>query len=137
MQQSSAVSHTMRDLQRSLDLDVLAECLYETAHARDAQIVPEWHRLSRTVQYPYRLEAAAAVARLDPDTKQIARLRAREQMALNGYGRDYSRCDPQTQNRIAYLVLDATNTYDRVLEGIFSPLAPSRRAELEPERRAS
>jgi hypothetical protein len=136
MRAAASLPDVRQQLRDTLALEDLARCLYEVYEQQHPhRIAPDWDRLSHSEKYQYRMEATAALARLDPDAKRVARLRAREQMAQNGYGQDYSRCDTPTQARINYLVQDTCNTYDRVLEGLFSPLSPSRRAELEPERR--
>jgi hypothetical protein len=80
-------------------------------------------------------QAASALARLDKDKRRQARLRCREQVALQLYGRDFSMLSSHDQNRIIQQVQVIVGTYDLTLEGRIEPLpiGCSRRAELEPE----
>ena len=79
--------------------------------------------------------ATGALARLDKDRRHQARLRCREQVALQLYGRDFSSLSSQDQNRIVHNVNVIVGTYDLALEGQIEPLPKGnpRRAELEPE----
>ena len=79
--------------------------------------------------------ATGALARLDKDQRKQAKLRAREQVAQQLYGKDFSVLSTFTQNEIVQLVNVATSTYDLALEGHIEPLPKGnpRRAELEPE----
>ena len=80
-------------------------------------------------------QAASALARLDPEKRRQARLRCREQVALQLYGRDFSLLSSHDQNRVIQQVRVIVGTYDLTLEGRIEPLpiGCSRRAELEPE----
>jgi hypothetical protein len=87
------------------------------------------------MRYECESVAAGALARLDKDQRKQAKLRAREQVALQLYGRDFSALSSHDQNRIIQQVQVICGTYDLALEGQIEPLpiGCSRRAELEPE----
>jgi DNA-binding XRE family transcriptional regulator len=87
------------------------------------------------MRYECESVAAGALARLDKDQRKQAKLRAREQVAQQLYGKDFSILSTFTQNEIAQVVNVATSTYDLALEGHIEPLPKGnpRRAELEPE----
>ena len=129
---------TARQLRDTVHLDILAECLYETAVLCDRVVYePEeragWSRLSTADKCKYRYAATAALNGLSPSRRHEAELRSREQVAhLPHIGRAFHLLPGAVQRQIVFTVQAAVHTYLRVLEGLFQPLPASLAIELEP-----
>jgi hypothetical protein len=75
------------------------------------------------------------INRFSRESRRHAELRAREAVATVAYGGDYSRLSSYTQGRVNEVVRTVLKAYEIAIEGISSPLASSRAAELSPEER--
>ena len=84
-----------------------------------------------------RYQTTGLIRRFDKEQRRLAELRAREAVASSGFGGDYSVLQAGSQNRINQIVRQAIQSYEMHLQGISSPLASSRAAELSPERNRS
>ena len=139
MQSPAIVAHmppraVETSLRHSTYIEVLAECLYETAALlnRLPDDAPTWDFADASTKGKFRFEAVGAVNRLDPAKRYEAQLRAREQVAAAHYGRDYSRLPGPLARKLKFMVQTAVESYSRCTEGIYSPLATNRAVELEP-----
>lgn len=143
MREPQALSHTAeivpidteRQLRQSVHVQLLAECLYETAGLLDrlAENAPTWDHLTGSEKARYRFAAIAALNGLSPSKRYEAELRAREHVAhLPHYGRAFHLLPGRVQRQIAAEVQTGVNTYLRVIEGLFQPLRGKDANLLEP-----
>ncbi len=85
------------------------------------------------MQAEVRFQAEGLINRFDDRHKRDATLRAREQVAISGFGADYSRLSPSQQNRVNAYVQIAVQSYEAHLQGLTEPVPESRAKELQPE----
>lgn len=86
-----------------------------------------------SMQADIRFQAEGLINRFDDRHKRDATLRAREQVAISGFGADYSRLSPSQQNRVNQYVQIAVQSYEAHLQGLTEPVPATRANELQPE----
>lgn len=96
---------------------------------------PNLESLSEKQRYELGYQTTSLLARFNPVAVEQAALRAREALATAGFGADYSHLPALSQARINGHVRTVIQAYEIALQGISSPLAPNRSADLSPERR--
>ena len=127
--------HYMADSQLQESIELIGKALGLVRQTLNHEAPVPYAAWPHQMRYECESVAAGALARLDKDQRKQAKLRAREQVAQQLYGKDFSILSTFTQNEIAQVVNVATSTYDLTLEGHIEPLPKGnpRRAELEPE----
>lgn len=86
-------------------------------------------------RYELHRQALGTIHRFDQRRKRDATLRAREELALVGFGGPYGTLPTSTQGRINNHVQTVIRAYELHLQGLTEPVHESIAKELQPERR--
>jgi hypothetical protein len=130
----SSRTHEVDDYHATLLHELERQIAY-TIYAIKGEQAVELEGWPETTRTKLKFETRALINRFDADLLWAAELRAREALASEWQHKDYSGLSSHTQNTINHVVGIVLRNAQRSLEGCFSPLAPSRAAELSPERR--